>query len=333
MKFLDCAKIHVKAGDGGDGCIGFRREKFIEFGGPDGGNGGNGGNIIIEAAGNLNTLIDFRYQQHFRAQRGENGRGQNRTGASGADLMLKVPVGTQIICCENETLVEDLIGAGQRVILARGGIGGRGNASFKTSTNQAPRKADSGTLGEEFWVQLNLKLIADVGLLGLPNAGKSTFLAANTRAKPKIADYPFTTLVPQLGVVYTGGKEFVIADIPGLIEGAHQGIGLGDKFLSHIERCRILIHLISAEHDDLAAQYIKVRDELNAYGHGLKDKMELVAINKIDILPDEKLESVTTALKQKIQKSIYPISAVSRKGIDRLLQDVNAMLRKEAETI
>ncbi|MDR1032383.1 MAG: GTPase ObgE, partial [Holosporales bacterium] len=221
MKFLDNVKIHVKAGDGGNGCVGFRREKFIEFGGPDGGNGGNGGNIIVKAVGNLNTLIDYRYQQHFHAQRGENGHGQNCTGPGGEDLVLKVPTGTQIIDCDSDLLIADLVEVGQSCMLAQGGVGGRGNASFKTSTNQAPKRADPGTPGEELWVWFSLKLIADVGLVGLPNAGKSTFLAANTRAKPKIADYPFTTLIPQLGVAYVGKQEFVLADIPGLIEGAH----------------------------------------------------------------------------------------------------------------
>ncbi|MDR1366002.1 MAG: GTPase ObgE [Holosporales bacterium] len=321
MKFLDNVKIYVKAGDGGNGCVGFRREKFVEFGGPDGGNGGNGGNIIVEAVGNLNTLIDYRYQQRFYAQRGENGRGQNCTGSSGEDLVLKVPIGTQIIDSNNDLLIADLIEIGQSCMLAQGGIGGRGNASFKTSTNQAPKRADPGTSGEELWVWFSLKLIADIGLVGLPNAGKSTFLAANTRAKPKIADYPFTTLIPQLGVAHVGGQEFVLADIPGLIEGAHQGVGLGDKFLSHIERCRVLIHLISAENSDPFEQYKTVRNELISYGHELAGKTELLALNKIDILSEAEIKSKTSRLARQTKKPVYPISAVSRRGIDDLLYD------------
>lgn len=262
MKFLDEAKIFIKSGDGGPGCISFRREKYIEYGGPDGGDGGKGGDVVVEAVDNLNTLIDYRYQQHFKAERGHHGMGANRSGRNGKDIILKVPIGTQIFHDDKETLLADLTEGGQRIVLLKGGIGGRGNTHFKTSTNQAPRRADTGMPGEELWIWLRLKLIADAGLIGLPNAGKSTFLAATSRAKPKIADYPFTTLHPNLGVVYIDQKEFVLADIPGLIEGAHEGHGLGTRFLGHVERCSVLIHLIDGTQEDPLKAYQTIRDEL-----------------------------------------------------------------------
>ncbi len=322
MKFLDTVKIYIKAGDGGNGCVSFRREKFIEFGGPDGGDGGNGGDVIIKSANNLNTLIDYRYQQHFKAKRGENGRGRNCTGASGDDLVLSVPVGTQVIMDEDESLIFDFTESGQKFILAHGGRGGLGNINFKTSTNQAPRYAGTGTKGDEFWIWLKLKLIADVGLVGMPNAGKSTFLAANTRAKPKIADYPFTTLIPQLGVASVDDKEFVIADIPGLIEGAHMGVGLGDKFLSHVERCRVLLHLISADAESPLEQYEKIRHELSKYGNGLSDKYEVIALNKSDIMPKDELLRKAKEIQQITKKQVFLISAVSHEGISDLMNHI-----------
>ncbi len=284
MKFLDQAKIYIRSGDGGAGCVSFRREKFIEFGGPDGGDGGRGGDVVVECLSGLNTLIDYRYQQHFKAGRGVHGMGSNRSGARGADVVLKVPAGTQILDEDGETLIADLTEVGQRIVLARGGNGGFGNAHFKTSTNQAPRRANPGQEGEERWIWLRLKLIADAGLVGLPNAGKSTFLATVTAAKPKIADYPFTTLHPGLGVVRSDGREFVLADIPGLIEGAHEGAGLGDRFLGHVERCRVLLHLVDATGDHAGKAYKTVRKELDAYGHGLAEKPEIVALSKTDAL-------------------------------------------------
>lgn len=287
MKFLDQAKIYLKSGDGGAGCVGFRREKFIEYGGPDGGDGGKGGDIIVEAVNGLNTLIDYRYQQHFKAQTGGHGMGQNRSGAKGTDVVLKVPVGTQVLDDDQETVLADLTRAGQRIVLLKGGDGGFGNAHYKSSTNRAPRKFLPGWPGEERWVWLRLKLIADAGLVGLPNAGKSTFLAACSHAKPKIADYPFTTLSPNLGVVAVGREEFVLADIPGLIEGAHEGHGLGDRFLGHVERTRVLLHLVDGTQDDVAAAYRTIRNELDAYGHGLSEKTEIIGLNKCDALDEE----------------------------------------------
>ena len=272
MKFLDQAKIFVKAGDGGNGCVAFRREKYIEFGGPAGGGGGRGGDVLVEAVEGLNTLIDYRYQQHLKAKRGQDGSGKDRTGAAGANLVLKIPVGTQIFAEDGETLIADLEKAGERTLIARGGRGGRGNTAFKSATNRVPREAESGTLGEEQWLWLKLKLIADAGLVGLPNAGKSTLLGAATRAKPKIADYPFTTLYPALGVVTVDNVEYVLADVPGLIEGAHQGRGLGYRFLGHVERCRVLIHVIDALQEDLFRAYRMVRDELLAYSPALSQK-------------------------------------------------------------
>jgi GTP-binding protein len=326
MKFLDEAKIFVKSGDGGAGCVSFRREKFIEFGGPDGGDGGRGGDIIIEVVPNLNTLIDYRYQQHFKARRGYHGMGANRSGSSGPTITLKVPVGTQILDEVKESVLFDLTKPGERILLCRGGDGGFGNAHFKTSTNQAPRQHGEGWPGEEQWVWLRLKLIADAGLIGLPNAGKSTFLAAVSRAKPKIADYPFTTLHPQLGVVHVYDREFVLADIPGLIEGAHEGAGLGDRFLGHIERCGVLIHLIDGTQDDVAGAYKTVRRELALYGGELEAKRELVVLNKCDALSEEEIAEKVKKLARaaKITKKsgggVLTISSAAGTGVTELLR-------------
>ena len=324
MKFLDEAKIFVKSGDGGAGCVSFRREKFIEFGGPDGGKGGRGGDIIVEVVANLNTLIDYRYQQHFKARRGYHGSGKNRTGPDSDTIVMKVPVGTQIFDEDKETLLFDLVTPGQRVVLCRGGDGGFGNAHFKTSTNQAPRLAGQGWPGEERWIWLRLKLIADAGLVGLPNAGKSTMLAAVSRAKPKIADYPFTTLKPQLGVVYVDEREFVLADIPGLIEGAHDGAGLGTKFLGHVERCRVLLHLIDGTQDDVAGAYKTIRKELKAYSSVLAAKTELVALNKCDALTDEEIEEKAAALKKaaklKNGQVVYRVSGAAGINVKELMR-------------
>ena len=287
MKFLDQAKIYVRSGDGGNGAISFRREKFIEFGGPDGGDGGKGGDVIIACVANLNTLIDYRYRQHFKAQTGTGGMGKNRAGADGEDVVITVPPGTQVYAEDNETLITEMMTPGQTFRLAKGGNGGFGNAHFKSPTNQAPRHANPGQQGQELTIWLRLKLIADAGIIGLPNAGKSTFLAAVSAAKPKIADYPFTTLHPNLGVVRTPGRDFVIADIPGLIEGAHDGAGLGTRFLGHVERCRVLLHLVDATSEDVAGAYRTVRAELKAYGGGLAKKKEIVALSKIDALDDD----------------------------------------------
>src|SRR3954449_2747211 len=288
MKFLDQCKIYLKSGDGGRGAMSFRREKFIEFGGPDGGDGGKGGDIVFEAADNLNTLIDYRYSQHFRAQNGRGGAGANRTGANGRDLVLRVPVGTQVIDDDKETVLADLTEPGQRLVLRRGGDGGFGNTHYKSSTNQAPRRAGPGWPGQELWVWMRLKLIADAGLVGLPNAGKSTFLSRVTHARPKIADYPFTTLHPQLGVVRIDDEtEFVLADLPGLIEGASEGAGLGTRFLGHVERCAVVLHLVDGTQEEPVVAYRTVREELGAYGHGITDKPEVIAISKADaIAPD-----------------------------------------------
>ncbi len=327
MKFLDEAKVYLKGGDGGDGVIAFRREKFIEFGGPDGGNGGKGGDVIAEAVDGLNTLIDYRYAQHFKARKGGNGAGADRTGAGSEDVVLKVPVGTQILAEDRETLLADLDAPGKRVVLAQGGDGGRGNAHFKTSTNRAPRRADKGWPGEERWVWLRLKLIADAGLVGLPNAGKSTFLAAASAAKPKIADYPFTTLHPQLGVVRLNAtEEFVLADIPGLIEGAHEGAGLGDRFLGHIERCAVLLHLIDGTQADPAGAYRTIRAELAGYGHGLTEKPEIVALNKLDAMTAQAKASRVKALERACGHPVQVISGATGEGVP-------AVLRALADTI
>jgi GTP-binding protein len=320
MKFLDEAKVYIQSGAGGNGCVSFRREKFIEFGGPNGGDGGRGGDVIVEAVDGLNTLIDYRYQQHFKAKRGGNGMGKDRHGANGADVVLKVPAGTQIYEEDGETLLADLEKIGERVVLSRGGNGGFGNAHFKSSTNRAPRHANPGQPGEERTIRLRLKLIADAGLVGLPNAGKSTFLATVSAAKPKIADYPFTTLHPQLGVVGVDGREFVLADIPGLIEGAHEGVGLGDRFLGHVERCRVLLHLIDATCEHAGKAYKVVRGELDAYGHGLADKTEIVALNKTDAVTPEELKQQVARLKRAAKKTPLVISAATRKGIPEALR-------------
>ncbi len=320
MKFLDQAKIFIKSGDGGAGCIAFRREKFIEYGGPNGGDGGRGGHVFLEAVANLNTLIDFRYQQHFKAQRGHHGMGKNRSGPGSDDVIIKVPVGTQIFAEDKETLIVDMIEEGQTYMLAKGGDGGRGNAQFKSSTNQAPRYAEPGWPGEEFWVWLQLKLIADVGLVGLPNAGKSTFLSACTHAKPKIADYPFTTLAPQLGVVLIDDHEFVLADLPGLIEGACEGKGLGDRFLAHIERCSMIIHLADVTSETLLEDIEIIAQELSVYGHGLDEKPRIFVLNKIDALLPEQVDEVKSELLEHVNFPIMAISGVSGEGVPQLLR-------------
>jgi GTPase len=334
MKFLDQAKIYIRSGDGGAGAVSFRREKFIEFGGPDGGDGGRGGDVWAEAVEGLNTLIDYRYQQHFKAGTGTHGMGRNRTGPGGADVVLKVPVGTQIFAEDGETLIADLTETGQRVLLARGGNGGFGNLHFTTSTNRAPRRANPGLEGEEKWIWLRLKLIADAGLVGLPNAGKSTFLATVTSAKPKIADYPFTTLHPGLGVVRIDGREFVLADIPGLIEGAHEGAGLGDRFLGHVERCRVLLHLVDGTGEHAGKDYKVVRGELEAYEHGLADKPEIVALSKADALDEATLKEQTARLKRAAKKTPLILSSASGQGVETalraLLAEVDAARAAEA---
>ena len=328
MKFLDEAKIYLKAGDGGNGACSFRHEKFVEFGGPDGGCGGKGADIVFEAKSNLNTLIDFRYQQHFKAPRGQNGAGRNRTGAGGKDLIINVPVGTEIVMDDGKTVLCDMTAEGQRFIVAKGGMGGRGNEFFKTSTNQAPEFAEEGQPGEELWVWLRLKLIADIGLVGLPNAGKSTFLTAVTRARPKIADYPFTTLHPNLGVASVDGKEILIADIPGLIEGASEGAGLGDKFLKHVERCGALIHLIDATAEDVVASYKTIRHELENYSSSLASKPEIVVLNKADaVLPEEMADKVKS-LKKTTKKDVFVISGVAHTGLTDLLRALVTFLKK-----
>ncbi|GLK54244.1 GTP-binding protein [Methylopila capsulata] len=322
MKFLDQAKVYVRSGDGGAGCVSFRREKFIEFGGPDGGDGGRGGSVIVECVQGLNTLIDYRFKQHFKAKTGVHGMGKNRTGANGADVVMKVPVGTQILDEDEETLLFDFTEIGQRYVLAKGGNGGFGNAYFTTSTNQAPRRANPGQEGEERWIWLRLKLIADAGLVGLPNAGKSTFLAAVSAAKPKIADYPFTTLHPNLGVVGVDGREFVMADIPGLIEGAHEGVGLGDRFLGHVERCRVLLHLVDGTSEHAGEAYKVVRAELEAYGGGLTDKPEIVALSKADALSPELRKQQLQRLKRAAKKTPVVLSAQSGEAIDATLRQL-----------
>ena len=327
MKFLDEAKIWVKAGDGGDGVIAFRREKFIEFGGPDGGNGGRGGNVIAEAVAGLNTLIDFRYAQHYKARKGGNGAGSDRTGAASDEVVLKLPVGTQIFADDRETMIADLDKLGKRVVLARGGDGGFGNANYKTSTNRAPRRADKGWPGEERWLWLRLKLIADAGLVGLPNAGKSTFLAAVSAARPKIADYPFTTLHPQLGVVRLNAtEEFVLADLPGLIEGAAEGAGLGTRFLGHVERCKVLLHLVDGSAADPARAYRTIRRELAEYGHGLEDRPELVALNKADAMTPQARTARVKALSRAAGKPVMLISGASGEGVPELLRALADMI-------
>lgn len=327
MQFLDQAKVYVRAGDGGNGCVGFRREKFVEFGGPDGGDGGKGGDVVVECVANLNTLLDYRYQQHFKAKKGGHGMGQNRTGAKGADVVLKVPPGTQILD-EDETLIADLTKPGDRIVLLKGGNGGFGNAHFKSSTNQAPRRANPGQQGKEMHIWLRLKLIADAGVIGLPNAGKSTFLSVVSAAKPKIADYPFTTLHPNLGVVRIDGFDFVLADIPGLIEGAHEGAGIGDRFLGHAERTAVLLHLVDATLDDSADAYTVVRGEVEAYGAGLEDKPEIVALSKADAVPKEELKKKARALKKVAGTTPLIVSAASGEGVPEVLRALAAEIKK-----
>jgi GTPase len=320
MKFLDEAKVYIRSGDGGNGCLSFRREKFIEFGGPSGGNGGRGGDVVVVAVDGLNTLIDYRYQQHYTAQNGRPGMGKDRHGAGGSDVVMKVPVGTQIYEEDGETLLADLTEVGQQAVLAKGGNGGFGNAHFKSSTNRAPRHANPGQPGEERTIRLRLKLIADAGIVGLPNAGKSTFLAAVSAARPKIADYPFTTLHPQLGVVGIDGREFVLADIPGLIEGAHEGLGLGDRFLGHVERCRVILHLVDGTGDHAGKAYETVRTELEAYGGGLAEKAEVVALNKADALTPEALKQQVARLKRAAGRTPLVVSAATGAGVPDVLR-------------
>lgn len=331
MKFLDETKIYVKSGDGGNGCASFRRQKNIPFGGPDGGDGGSGGDVVAVCEDGLNTLIDYRYQQHFKAKRGGNGSGRDRTGAGGEDLLLKVPVGTQILADDGNIPIADLTALGQRVVLAKGGDGGFGNTHYKSSTNQAPRRADPGRSGEQRWLWLRLKLIADAGMVGLPNAGKSTLLAAVTRARPKIAAYPFTTLHPNLGVVQVDEDEFVLADIPGLIEGASAGAGLGFRFLGHVERCRVLLHLVDGTGGDVIAAYRNLRRELRAYGAGLEEKPEIVALNKCDALSSEETKSKRAALAGVSGQTVLTISGAARTGVKGMLRAVLAAINERAD--
>jgi GTP-binding protein len=326
MKFLDQARIYIRSGDGGAGCVSFRREKFLEFGGPDGGDGGRGGDVVVECVAGLNTLIDYRYRQHFKAKTGMHGMGKNRAGGKGADAILQVPVGTQVYDEDTEDLIADLTEVGQRICIARGGNGGFGNAYYKTSTNQAPRRANPGAKGEERMIWLRLKLIADAGLVGLPNAGKSTFLATVSAAKPKIADYPFTTLHPNLGVVRSDDREFVLADIPGLIEGAHEGLGLGDRFLGHIERCRVILHLVDAGCEHAGKAYKTVRKELEAYGGGLTDKPEIVALSKIDTVDAETLKTQMQRLKRVAKQTPLKLSAAARTNVETTLRALLAII-------
>ena len=327
MKFLDQAKIYIKAGNGGSGSASFRREKFVEYGGPDGGDGGDGGSIIVESDRNLNTLIDFRYAQHFKAQHGKPGSKRNKTGANGEDLVLKVPLGTQVYEEDNNTLIYDFTKNKEKYLVASGGKGGLGNVRFKSSTNRAPRKKTNGKLGEEFWIWLQLKVIADIGIIGKPNAGKSSLLAALTRAKPKIANYPFTTINPNLGVSYYGGKEITLADIPGLVEGAHKGVGLGDKFLRHIERCKILLHLIDLSEDDLLNSYKKIKSELSNYDKDLIKKKEIIFFNKSDLLDENEINEKLKEFKKKIKTKYEIVSVYSNKD----LQKIKRLLIKYAD--
>ena len=326
MKFLDQAKIYIKAGNGGSGSASFRREKFVEYGGPDGGDGGDGGSIIVQSDRNLNTLIDFRYAQHFKAQHGKPGSKRNKTGANGEDLILKVPLGTQLYVEDNNTLIYDFTKNKEKYLVASGGKGGLGNVRFKSSTNRAPRKKTNGKLGEEFWIWLQLKVIADIGIIGKPNAGKSSLLAALTRAKPKIANYPFTTINPNLGVSYYGGKEITLADIPGLVEGAHKGVGLGDKFLRHIERCKILLHLIDLSEDDLFNSYKKIKSELSNYDKDLIKKKEIIFFNKSDLLDENEINEKLKEFKKKIKTKYEIVSVYSNKD----LQKIKKLLMKYA---
>ena len=331
MHFLDQAKIYLRSGSGGPGAVSFRREKFIEYGGPDGGNGGKGGDIIFEAVPGLNTLIDFRYTQHFRAQRGKGGAGANRTGANGEDLVIKVPVGTQLLSEDKEHVLADFTKVGQRQIFLRGGDGGRGNASYKTSTNRAPRQHGTGWPGEEMWVWLRLKLLADIGLVGLPNAGKSTFINAVSNAKAKVGDYPFTTVRPQLGVASHRGRELVVADIPGLIEGAAEGAGIGDRFLGHIERCRVLLHLVDASGDDPVIAYETVCGELDAYGAGLSEKPQVLALNKIDAVDPKQCAKIRNRLEKASGQDVALMSGAAGEGIDLVLDRLFELAGAETE--
>lgn len=329
MKFLDQAKIFIKSGDGGAGCVSFRREKYIEFGGPNGGDGGKGGSIYFEAVENLNTLIDFRYQQHFKARKGYNGSGSEKSGPKGDDIIIKVPVGTEVLADDCETVLVDMVTPGQVYRIAKGGDGGRGNAQFKSSTNQAPRFAEPGWPGQEMWVWLRLKVIADVGLLGLPNAGKSTFLSVVTSARPKIADYPFTTLHPNLGVAWVDGYEIVIADIPGLIEGAHEGVGLGDRFLKHVERCAAFLHMIDGTAEDVVNSYKVIRKELDLYDEKLVNKPEVIAMNKCDALDAKEIKKKINALEKASGKKVYAISTIAKQGLFDCLLDLNKYITRD----
>ena len=331
MKFLDQCKIYLKSGDGGAGTASFRREKFIEFGGPDGGDGGRGGDIVFEVVDNLNTLIDYRYMQHFRAQDGRPGAGKLKTGHGGTNIVLKVPVGTQVMDEDKETVLLDFTEAGQRIVFLRGGDGGFGNHHFKTSTNQAPTRRDLGWPGQERWIWLRLKLIADAGLVGLPNAGKSTFLAATSRAKPKIADYPFTTLKPQLGVVGVGDEDFVLADLPGLIEGASDGAGLGHRFLGHVERCAVILHLIDGTEEDILGAYKLIRKELKEYGGGLIDKPEVIGLNKADAIPEDELKAKVAKLKRSSKRPVYVLSGATGAGVPPVLHALRAEMTAKRE--
>ncbi|APG46979.1 GTPase ObgE [Phaeobacter porticola] len=329
MKFLDLAKVYIRSGAGGNGCVSFRREKFMEYGGPDGGDGGRGGSVWIEVTEGLNTLIDFRYQQHFFAKNGQSGMGRQRTGKDGDDIILRVPVGTEIMDEDQETVLADLTEVGERFLLAKGGNGGFGNLHFKSATNQAPRRANSGQDAIERTIWLRLKLIADVGLLGLPNAGKSTFLSATSNARPKIADYPFTTLHPNLGVVGIDGVEFVVADIPGLIAGAHEGRGIGDRFLGHVERCAVLLHLVDGTSETVAEDYQTIIDELEAYGGELAEKPRITALNKIDSLDDEERAEAKAALEAAVGGPVFMMSGVSREGLNEVLRSMRTQIDED----
>lgn len=331
MHFIDEAKIYVKSGDGGRGCMSFRREKNIPRGGPDGGNGGRGGSVIIEGVAGLNTLIDFRYTQHFKARNGEHGKGDNRHGSSSDDLIIKVPVGTQIMLEDGETMLADITRVGQQIVLAKGGDGGFGNATFKSSTNRAPRRTTPGWPGEDMWLWLKLKLLSDAGLVGFPNAGKSTFLAQVSRAKPKIADYPFTTLKPQLGVVHIDEKEFVLADIPGLIEGAHEGHGLGDRFLKHVERCGVILHMVDGLQEDVAGNYKIIRKELSEYSKLLSKKDEIIALNKCDAMDEKDIAKKKKALEKISKKKVFAISAATGSGVKEVLRELYKIIKKSRE--
>ncbi len=331
MHFLDQAKIFIRSGTGGGGAVSFRREKYVEYGGPDGGNGGKGGDIVFEAVAGLNTLIDFRYTQHFKAQRGKGGAGSNRTGGGGEDLIIKVPVGTQVLSEDKEHVLADFTKVGQRKVFLRGGDGGRGNASYKTSTNRAPRQHGTGWPGEEMWVWLRLKLLADVGLVGLPNAGKSTFINAVSNAKAKVGDYPFTTIRPQLGVASHKGHEFVVADIPGLIEGAADGAGIGDRFLGHIERCRVLLHLVDASGEDPLEAFHIVNDELEAYGEGLSEKPQVIALNKIDAVEAKAVDKLKKKLEKASGHKVMLLSGASGEGLEPVLDQLLEEVRTDSE--